>query len=114
MQRIVINVDWGGFGLSDDAMRRYAKIKGIRLIENVSDYGNVDFYIDEIDDENYFSCRDLERDDPVLVQVVEEMGEDSFGGYATLKIVEIPSDVEWIIRDYDGIEHIAEKHRTWP
>jgi hypothetical protein len=21
--------------------------------------------------------------------------------------------VEWIIRDYDGIEHIAEKHRTW-
>jgi hypothetical protein len=29
-------------------------------------------------------------------------------------VIEIPDDVEWIIVDYDGMEHIAEKHRTWP
>jgi hypothetical protein len=33
---------------------------------------------------------------------------------AELEVVEIPDDVEWIIVDYDGMEHIAEKHRTWP
>ena len=27
--------------------------------------------------------------------------------------VEIPDDVEWQIEEYDGTEHISEKHRTW-
>ena len=26
---------------------------------------------------------------------------------------EIPDDVNWYIAEYDGIEHIAERHRTW-
>jgi hypothetical protein len=30
-----------------------------------------------------------------------------------LEIVEIPDDVEYTIEEYDGLEHIAEKHRTW-
>jgi hypothetical protein len=30
-----------------------------------------------------------------------------------LRIVEIPDGVEWHISEYDGIEHIAENHRTW-
>ena len=33
--------------------------------------------------------------------------------YAQLKIVEIPDDVKWIVEEYDGIELIAEVHRTW-
>lgn len=61
----------------------------------------------------YVSDYDIERNDPILVQVVEEMGEESYGGYAKLKIVEIPDDVDWFIDEYDGMEHIAESHRTW-
>ena len=60
-----------------------------------------------------FSDRDLDRDDPVLVQVVKEMGPDAGGRFAALKIVEIPADVEWQIEEYDGLEWVAEKHRTW-
>ena len=32
---------------------------------------------------------------------------------AELAIVEIPDGIEWEIDDYDGIETIAETHRTW-
>jgi len=60
-----------------------------------------------------FSSRELERDDPILVQVVKELGSDANGRCAELKIVKIPDDVEYTIEEYDGNEHVAEKHRTW-
>jgi hypothetical protein len=60
-----------------------------------------------------FQDRDLDRDDPVLVQVVRELGHKASGRHAELKIVEIPADVEWDIDEYDGQEWVAEKHRTW-
>jgi hypothetical protein len=60
-----------------------------------------------------FSDSDLCRADPLLVQVVEELGEFADGRHAELKIVEIPDDVKWQIDEYDGLEWVAEKHRTW-
>jgi len=30
-----------------------------------------------------------------------------------LKIVEVPDDANWYIAEYDGLEHVAERHRTW-
>ena len=60
-----------------------------------------------------FYDRDIARNDPLLIQVVEEMGEKANDRYSDLHIVEIPDDVEWQIEEYDGNEWIAEKHRTW-
>ena len=60
-----------------------------------------------------FYDRDVPRDDPFLVQAVEEIGELANGHFARLKIVEIPDDVEWYIEEYDGLEWVAERHRTW-
>lgn len=57
--------------------------------------------------------RDIERNDPLLVQVVEELGEKANGSHATLKIVEIPDGTDFTIEEYDGNEHIAESHQTW-
>lgn len=62
---------------------------------------------------SHIYCREIKRDDPYLIKVVEELGEESFGLCAELKIVEIPDDVDWEISEYDGMEHISEKHRTW-
>jgi hypothetical protein len=60
-----------------------------------------------------FNDRDVDRDDPDLVRVIEELGNNANGKFADLKVVEIPADVEWQIEEYDGAEWIAEKHRTW-
>jgi putative intracellular protease/amidase len=92
MKKIVINVCHGGFGLSETAELLYTELAG----RSVSQY--------------YW---EIERDDPYLVEVVERLGKSASGTYARLKVVEIPDDVVWTIHDYDGLEWVAEAHRTW-
>lgn len=43
----------------------------------------------------------------------EALGEAADGGCASLKVVEIPDGTDYEIGEYDGMEHVAEKHRTW-
>ena len=90
--KVVINACFGGFSLSDKAFIEYEKRKGTKLPTN---------------------GRSLHRDDPILIEVVETLGKDSWGACAELTVVEIPDDVEWEIAEYDGKEHVAEKHRIW-
>lgn len=60
------------------------------------------------------SGSEIERDNKFLVEVVEGLGKRASGLHAKLKIVEIPDDVEeWVINEYDGLESISEKHRSW-
>jgi len=94
MRKVVINRCFGGFDISEDAYDKYLDL--LNLDEGV-----------------IISVYDIERDDIFLVQVAEEMGEKANGRYSELKIVEIPDDVEFEIQDYDGMEWVAEKHRTW-
>lgn len=115
MIKIVINDKHGGFSLSDEGVKKYAELKGLTLKESNSDYaGYTDyFYITPEGKTNALYEFDIQRDDPALVQTVELLGEKSWGRYAKLKVVEIPDDVQWIIQEYGGWEHVAEKHRTW-
>ena len=53
------------------------------------------------------------RSNEDLVRVVEKLGSEASGFLANLKVVEIPDDTEWEIEEYDGLEWVAEKHRTW-
>ena len=95
MRKIVINIRHCGFMLSQKARQRYAELRAL-------------------DSESSLADHMIPRDDPYLVQVVEDLGKEANGGrYAELKIVEIPDDVKWIIVEDDGAEHIAEVHRTW-
>ena len=91
--KVVINDCFGGFGLSDAALDEYKGRKGIT-------------------DENFWYY-DIPRDCPVLVAMVEEQGTAMNGTYSDLKVVEIPDDINWYVDEYDGMEHIAERHRTW-
>jgi hypothetical protein len=113
--KIVINSEHGGFGLSDAAFERYLELKGIDFARVSGRFESADYYeaghIDE--DDYYLSYYDIKRDDPLLIQVVEEMGDEANGNYSSLKIVEIPDDVEWYIGEYDGIESVHEEHRIW-
>lgn len=101
--KIVINDCYGGFGLSKEAVDRYCAEKEIEPGEWNKTWG---FY-------SNFYCKNIPRDDELLVRLVEELGDKANGNCAELKIVEIPDGVEWQIKEYDGMEHIAERHRTW-
>lgn len=57
--------------------------------------------------------RPEDRTDKDLIKVIEELGDKANGACAKLKIVEIPDGIEYEIDEYDGIETIREKHRTW-
>jgi hypothetical protein len=130
MKKLVINSAYGGFGLSDAAIERYAELKGLTLHKEEDTFGSKFYFvppeefhkIHEEDKKNgsykktnelYFSDDDIERDDPILIQVVEELGEESWGRFAELKVVEIPDGIGFEISDYDGVEKIHEIHRSW-
>jgi hypothetical protein len=89
--KIVINTCYGGFGLSKEALALFNERTGTVV--------TYDF--------------EIKRNDPILVEIVEQLGEAAGGFFSALKVVEIPDDVEWGIEKYDGNEWIAEKHRTW-
>lgn len=92
--KVVINQCYGGFSLSKDAIKEYEK-RTNKL-------------------ESEFYDRYIDRDDKDLVAIVEEMGEAANGSCADLNVVEIPDGISWKIEEYDGYEHVAETHRTWP
>jgi len=114
--KVVINRCYGGFGISHEAIMRYAELKGMTLIveEKDSAFNKYDYYLGEKSDDNYWWDHMIEdRSDPALIQVVEELGEKANGWAAELVIVDVPDGVKWHISEYDGIEHVAEDHRTW-
>jgi hypothetical protein len=119
-KKVVINSCYGGFSLSEKAFVEYLKRKGIKCVTKVDEFDLVDFYENSISDENYISQYDYvsasnldTREDPDLIAIIEELGEESFGMFSKLEIVEIPDDVEYEITEYDGLETIREKSRTW-
>jgi hypothetical protein len=141
--KVVINRCFGGFSLSQEGYIRYCELAGLPcFIEHDTKFKSLgiftcwllpegdrlemkegeSFYNMSMEDraahnkmysEQTLSCRDIERNDPYLVQLVEENAELYSGRHAELAVVEIDDDVEWEIDEYDGREHVAEKHRTW-
>jgi hypothetical protein len=115
-QHIVINRCHGGFGLSWDAQIAYLDRAGIAytLVDRVSrdDTQRFGQEIKLVSGDTWYD-RQIERDDPVLVALVREMGEAVNSEFANLRVVKVPGDVEWEIEEYDGLEWVAEQHRTW-
>lgn len=111
--KVVINSCYGGYGLSETAMLKYAEIKGIKIY--IKKYKSMTFYYttETFEEESFLSEDKIDRNDPALVETVEILGEEANGDFAKLKVVEIPDDIEWTIEEYDGIEHVAEVHRIW-
>lgn len=135
--RIAVSNDYGGFHFSYKMMMRYAELKGITIYayeESFSDNPDDDVKLILInsgeEEDHYFifyttfplekliACEenyqyqiddyDFVRTDPVVIQVVEEFKDET-----QIRIVEVPDDVDWCIREDIGVEWVAEKHRTW-
>lgn len=95
--KIVINSCHGGFSMSEEAQKLFCQYS---MIE----------WKDWQEDWSYY---DIERNDQHLVRVVEKLGDGVNGRFSELKVVDIPDEVEWHISEYDGLEWVAENHRTW-
>jgi hypothetical protein len=140
---IIINRCYGGMGFSPLAHHEYAKRKGYQVFfykqtgykhngneeyrqmtleeaQNFKgflnilkkDYGQVINHM--ADNENYiFLDRDEIRTDKDMIEIVKELKEKANGQHALLDIVDIPDDVEYEINEYDGVESVHEKHRSW-
>jgi len=113
MQKIVINTDYGGFGLSEKATELLFKLKKWKFIKHNTSSDFTLYYKDCIGEDNLFEERDLKRDDPELIEVVKTLKKKANGQYANLKIVSVPDDVKWFIQEHDGCEWVAEEHRVW-
>jgi hypothetical protein len=92
MTKVVYNACYGGFGLSAEASKRYAELKGTTLTDEESLRLSVG--------------RDINRADPLLVQVVEELGDAAGNRFASLKIAEVAPGTKYRIDEYDGNESI--------
>lgn len=141
MKKVVINDCFGGFSLSNAGISKYAELSGIKLYPYKGKYKEDHIKItheeaaketglfnkglwlkndlgdkvthDELNNAEWFWCREIKREDVNLVKTVELLKEKADGYCAKLKVVEIPDDVQYYIHEYDGSEHVAENHRTW-
>ena len=136
--KVILNKCYGGFGVSDAGYRLYAQKKGIDLFAyafegySCSRYVRVDKPCNDKSMLNYFTSdfgkhvgkdgldwkkalylNEGYRDDPVLIEVVEELGSAADGAYAKLKVVDIPDGLDYVINDYDGIERLHQRVREW-
>jgi hypothetical protein len=91
--KIVINTKYGGFGLSETAQRRYLELIG----KDPNKWHEYTWY-------------NIDRTDKVLVQVVEELGDEANDLFSHLEIEEIEAGAHYRILNYDGLETIECRH----
>lgn len=130
--KLVINKCYGGFGLSDAAYERL-----IALGIPTCPWDNNDHGLAIADTQHPESIREgalnatrfsaliggryyarwvdnhEHRSHPLVVQVVEELGDAASGRLAKLRVIEIPDDADWEIDEYDGLETVRERSRSW-
>lgn len=92
MNKVVYNSCYGGFSLSNKAINWL-----LNHVYKIPEGGN--FLIEY----------DVPRHHPLLVQCVEELGEEASGECSELKIKEIEEDY-YFINDYDGLETVETVH----
>lgn len=100
MTEVVYNACYGGFGLSNEAILLYVKLmkekNGIDCEVNKYDYGEKEMlYLDT----------EPSRHDPILVEVVKNLGDEANGFCANLKISTISGSL-YRIGEYDGLETV--------
>lgn len=104
---VAINKCFGGFSLSQEACKRLIKL-GINFYkeDEKPDYKNP--YIQEISKKLYYidgQNLELSRTNPLLIKVIKQMGQKSWGECSKLKVVNLNIVPE--IKSFDGIESVS-------
>lgn len=116
MTKVVYNACFGGFGLSREAIQRYWEIKGQQIwIEDDKECFSLGLFTvwlvppEEREEKitrlgQTWNIDGVDRHDPALVQVVEELGDKASDKYARLRIAEVSGPYR--IDEYDGSESV--------
>ena len=136
MSKIAYNACYGGFNLSHDGIMRYAQLKGTTLYAFVDarladgkplDTPHTERYrratekeansnllvhyctTPEYSNESYLSPYDIygDRNDPILIQVIEELRDRANGHCSKIKLHDLPAGTLYRIDEYDGLESVA-------
>jgi hypothetical protein len=116
--KILVNSQFGGFGLTQDAYRELAKSMPEEFEEYDVDPDWQYMYKGLINgkalgarDENTVSF----RSHPALIELFNQKGQEIAGEHCKLRLVEVPDMYQGklIIEKYDGQEWVAEQHKTW-
>lgn len=119
--KLVINKCYGGFGLSEAAVR-WMRAQGDKEALPNSDGGMCTLPGESFSDGTVndfawltdgFGGRGMTRHNPILVQCVKALGAAASGKLAQLEVIEIPDGIQYEIDEYDGIESVSEVHRSW-
>ena len=105
--KVVINSDYGGYGLSNAALELYMTKKGISYVKTSDGFRGL--HGRYLVNGELFTDWDIKRHDSLLVEIVEELGKKSWGSSAKLKVVDLPENCEYSIDEYDGWESVE----TW-
>ena len=84
---IMYNTCYGGFSVSNSAIEEYRR---------------------QCPEAQEVSCYSVERHDPVMVGIVQKMGERANGQCAKINLKEIPAEYlgHYEIGEYDSMEHV--------
>jgi hypothetical protein len=93
--KVVYNSCFGGFGISLEALTRMQELG---------------FTGEASTHNNFVYLHDCARHDPILVQVVEELGKRANGSFADLRIKEVSGPYR--IEEYDGSETVREPNNN--
>lgn len=121
--KIVINKCFGGFGLTDKAIEMYlnlattdpdSKLFGAQIAKSKDSSDRVKWtLIYGLEAKSFYYCN-ISRTDPILIQVVEKLGNEVNDSYSNLQIEDIPSGTMYRINEYDGNEFIEYKENdSW-
>lgn len=95
--KIVLNKCYGGFGVSNEACQYMADRGHQGAINHLQQY-----------EDEWIELIDVKRDDPLLVEAVQTLGENASASFAKLVIVDF--DVNQLISEYDGMESLEISH----
>lgn len=144
IKQIVINTDYGGFGISNEALLELIKKNSSAIkIMTMEKYAGEDWEQDAKKYPSLYSRKKFKegylqggagtgtlfkgnkvyflkdrsdqvvREHPDLITIIKKLGKKANGMCADLKIIKIPTNIEYTIEEYDGSEWVAEKHKIW-
>lgn len=91
--KIVLNKCHGGFSISLKACQYMAGRGHVGAKAKINEFQT-------LGNDFWYGFSDVARDDPLLVEAVENLGKEANGAYAELVIVNF--DVSQLIQEYDG------------